>query len=121
MSELSREELSAELKLSEETIGEFNVAELKAEALVAELEAELEYAKRTIKKQDALLESKVLDNAVVALNKANAELEAENLNLMAAISYFLDREDNGRLCLGTWLYSRSTAEELARKLLDQEE
>ena len=50
-------------------------------ARIEELEAELEYAKRTVKKQDALLESKVLDNAVVALNKANAKLEAENQKL----------------------------------------
>jgi len=56
---------------------------------IAELEAELEYAKRTIKKQDALLESKVLDNAVVALNKANAELEEQNRKLRALVdSYY---------------------------------
>ena len=38
--EAENQRLSDELKLSEETIGEFNVAELKAETLVAELEAE---------------------------------------------------------------------------------
>ena len=55
------------------------------------------------------------DEKAAELEATLSRVESDNLNLRVAISYFLEKDD-----MNTWLYSRTTAEELARKLLDKE-